>query len=97
MTIQLRHGVAGHGDVGLSPPSKPDHSNGPVGEKTNPTTNYNHLSPETVQNMFSVSSVEFTNFQCHQEAPLIHGILLKRDDFLSGMGIPSNSGKAVDS
>ena len=63
--LQLRHGIAGHGDVGLSLASKPDHSNWPVGEKINPTTNYNHLSPETVQNMFSVFSVEFTTFQKH--------------------------------
>ena len=65
--LQLRHGVARHRDVGLSLASKPDNSNRPVGGQINPTTNYNHLSPETVQIMFSVFS----------KAPLIHGLLLK--------------------
>ena len=68
----------------------------PTGQSVNKLIQQ-QITTISVQNMFSVSSVEFTTFQCHQEAPLIHGILLKRDDFLSGMGIPPDSGKAVDS
>ena len=48
----------------------------PTGQSVNKLIQQ-QITTISVQNMFSVSSVEFTTFQCHREAPLIHGILLK--------------------